>query len=86
MLDPWLKYELKEYANQELPREGIGCWHPVFPARVDDVWLMVSVAVKHLESVIAAIPTQPELIIFEQYYENDVFAGIRRLPPEIAHV
>jgi hypothetical protein len=46
---------------------------------------MVSVAVKHLESVIAAILTQPELIIFEQYYENDVFAGIRRLPHEITH-
>lgn len=35
-LNPWLHKELQEYEDQQLPREGVGCWNPVFPARVDD--------------------------------------------------
>jgi hypothetical protein len=31
--------------GEERPMEGIGCWHPVFPARADQVWLMASAAV-----------------------------------------
>jgi hypothetical protein len=30
---------------EELPMEGIGCWHPVFPARADEIWLMASAGV-----------------------------------------
>lgn len=77
-LDPWLKKELEEYADEELPREGIGCWHPVFPARADDVWMMAAVAVKLIESVVAACPNAPVLNVFEQHFEHGVFAGIRR--------
>jgi hypothetical protein len=32
-------------SGEELPMEGIGCWHPVFPARADEVWIMASAAV-----------------------------------------
>lgn len=85
-LDPWLQQELREYADQDLPREGIGCWHPVFPARVDDVWLMASVAVKHLETVLTAPSDHPDLVVFEQRHENGGFAGIRRLSSEITPV
>jgi hypothetical protein len=61
-----------------LPREGAGCWHPLFPARIDDLWLMAAAAVKVLESTVTEPPTEPLLAIFERFEEDGVFAGIRR--------
>ena len=37
-LAPYLQQELVDYGEQQFPREGVGCWHPIFPARSDDVW------------------------------------------------
>lgn len=61
-----------------LPREGIGCWHPVFPARADDVWLVASVAVKALERATAGVGAAR----FEVYEREDAdghFHGVRRV-------
>ena len=76
---PWLRVEAKEYQAVDLPREGIGCWHPVFPARVDDIWLFVATAMKEVErSVVQDLP-EPMLTVFEQTAdENGVFTGIQR--------
>ncbi|WP_341531832.1 ThiF family adenylyltransferase (plasmid) [Nostoc sp. UHCC 0302] len=79
MLNPWLHKELKEYKGQQLPREGIGCWHPVFPARIDDVWMMASIAVKHIESLSTSPPENPNLVVFEQIYQNGTFLGLHQL-------
>jgi hypothetical protein len=48
VIEPWLTREQSE-PKEPFPREGIGCWHPVFPARADDVWLMAATAVKCVE-------------------------------------
>ncbi|MBL0240398.1 MAG: hypothetical protein IPQ00_07480 [Chloracidobacterium sp.] len=37
-----------ENADVIPPREGVGCWHPVFPARADDIWMWGSIAIKVL--------------------------------------
>lgn len=85
MIDPWLRKDLEEHARRELPREGIGCWHPVFPARADDVWLMASAAVKHLERVVMSPPAAPQLVVFEQVLDEDgVFSGVRRILSEVS--
>ena len=68
---------MEENAGVRLPREGIGCWHPLFPARIDDVWLMAAAAIKRLEETLAAPPTEPVLVVFEQTIENGHFTGIR---------
>ena len=39
VLDPWLRFEMDGY-DEELPRDGLGCWHALMPARIDDVWMM----------------------------------------------
>jgi hypothetical protein len=76
---PWMKKERQEYKDVSLPWSGIGCWHPVFPARVDDVWMLASVAVKHLESVLKS-PPEESLVVFEQIYdENNSFCGVRQV-------
>lgn len=73
---PWLQDERGRYANEELPREGLGCWHPVFPARTDDVWLLATVAVKRIASTVAA-PSSDGLVVFEQCEDDSAFSGVR---------
>jgi len=38
----------------DLPAEAIGCWHPLFPARVDRVWGLAAVAVALIEECLTA--------------------------------
>jgi hypothetical protein len=57
----------------------VGCWHPVFPARADDVWLFAAAAVKCLESAVLSPPSEPQLVVFEQQItEKGEFIGIKR--------
>ncbi|MFX3637335.1 MAG: hypothetical protein ACE3L7_01670 [Candidatus Pristimantibacillus sp.] len=65
-----------------MPREGIGCWNPVFPARIDDVWLMSAVVVKGIEKYIEKPATRPTLLIYEQKYEDGIFSGIELVHQE----
>lgn len=76
-LTPWLYRELKEYEGLQLPREGIGCWHPVFPACSDDVWLMSAVAAKCIDTWAANPPHSPRVSVYEQGQKGSLFAGIR---------
>jgi hypothetical protein len=76
---PWIERETKEYVGCELPREGAGCWHPLFPARSDDLWLMASVAVKQIEELSVEDRCDPELHVFEQIYDGPRFQGIHRI-------
>lgn len=81
-LAPWLQREREESSGIELPREGIGCWHPVFPARADDIWTMAGIAAKYIESSIVIDAVEPTLTVFEQQFDNGLFTGIRRISPE----
>jgi hypothetical protein len=85
LVQPWLRQEVGEPGAGDLPREGVGCWHPVFPARADDVWLLASGAVKHLEGVLAQAAAGPDLAVFEQADDNGRFNGLRRVPAEASH-
>jgi hypothetical protein len=83
-LSPWLRKDRENVGDVELPREGVGCWHPVFPARADDVWMMASVAVKHLEEAFGAGTPVTGLTVFEQQFDGPAFAGVLRVPSEAA--
>ncbi len=72
-----------ENTGQRLTREGIGCWHPVFPARSDDVSMMTSVAMKFLEFTVANPPPQPILTVFKQQYEQGAFLGNHKVASEV---
>ena len=76
---PWLikDREDRRERNEPLPREGIGCWHPVFPASAVDVHLMVAIALKAaVES--ASIPA-PVLRVFEQVSREGVTVGVQQV-------
>ena len=61
---PWLALQRDEFAGEELPREGVGCWHPVFPARIDDIWMFAGIAVKQIETIIVSGRSGPELTVY----------------------
>lgn len=62
---------------QHTPREGIGCWHPVFPATYTDVHLMASCAATFLEEILAM--DQPGgFRVYEQWHDGGQWAGVRR--------
>lgn len=78
-MQPWLQREQEEAAPAELAREGVGCWHPVFPARVDDIWMLASAAVKWIEQCVVSEPATPTLTVFEQEHDGNAFFGLRRI-------
>ena len=49
---PYLKEDMTKFPEHDLPRDGIKCWSPTFPARYDDIMLASSTAVKVLENFI----------------------------------
>lgn len=75
--EPWQNQEVEEMSSAGFPREGIGCWHPVFPARADDIWLMASAAVKYIEYVSTGVAQLPDFTVFIQERRNGLFTGLK---------
>jgi len=78
-VDPWIRDDRKGKDLDNLPREGVGCWHPIFPARIDDVWMMAGVASKFLAEAVENPPAEPRFAVYERCADNEgAFAGLRR--------
>jgi hypothetical protein len=84
-LNEWLARDAEEHTNEPLPREGIGCWHPAFPARLDDIVVMVGAALKSIEWYIGAGDNRRLLIVYEQNWENGTFLGVHQVAFEEAN-
>jgi len=74
---PWLQKEQSENPNPEFPREGIGCWHPVFPARQDNISLLVSASLNRIESFICDGGASEFLVIERKVNKDGVFEGLK---------
>lgn len=77
-IGPWLKIERTENAHRDLPREGIGCWNPVFPARADDVWMLVSCAVSTIEDLERLDKSAPIFCVFERILSEGRSIGVKK--------
>ena len=76
---PWLELDEVDGESIEIPSEGIGCWHSVFPARADDIWLFATIAVKRLPTALLADPPIPILDVFEQHIsDTGDFLGVKK--------
>lgn len=82
LINPWIEIEREGYIESELPRDGIGCWNPIFPARIDDVWLMSSIVIKNIEKYIQTPSVQPILLVYEQKWEGNIFCGVELVSQE----
>lgn len=76
---PWLEKDRDELGEAEFPRADVGCWHPAFPARVDDIYLGACTAVKYIEENIGIEKGIWRLGVFEQMETDGSFGGIRRV-------
>lgn len=97
MLAPWAAVPVPEpddagdeqddgQSADELPWAGVGCWHPVFPARADDIALMASVGVKCLHGVVSRGKAEPALAVFEYQREAGAFSGVKQVELVVACV
>ena len=75
LISPYIQKERKLFDDYNLPRDGIGCWHPTFPGRSDDIWLAASTAVKVIENYIILRPEKTLSIVYEQKENNGIFEG-----------
>ena len=75
LIAPYLQSERVLYNDYDLPRNGIGCWHPTFPGRSDDVWLAASTATKAVENYIITESEKTISLVYEQRESNGFFEG-----------
>ena len=61
----------------ELPRDGTGCWHSTFPARIDDILAAATVSLKAIETYIVSKEQKEISLIFEQDNELGFLTGYK---------
>lgn len=48
-MQPWLTRDVEDHGGRRLPHEGPGCWHPLFPARPDEISMHAAAVMSELE-------------------------------------
>jgi molybdopterin/thiamine biosynthesis adenylyltransferase len=76
-VNPVLVQEQELTVDDPAPREGVGCWHPVFPARQDDVQLMASLTIKYIEEILISNQIKG-FAVFRQQTNEGKFLGVSR--------
>lgn len=77
-LRPYLQLDREDSVEADIPWEGTGCWHPVFPAQTEDISAWASVTVRF---IIQAVSTRaPAHFAAYELCQNPYFEGIRLLP------
>ncbi len=75
LISPYIQRERELFNDYNLPRNGIGCWHPTFPGRSDDVWLAAATSVKAIENYIVLNTKKTISFVYEQKEQNGIFEG-----------
>ncbi|MFC1763854.1 ThiF family adenylyltransferase [Planctomycetota bacterium] len=72
----WLSKDIEEYDGPELPRSGgIGCWHPAFPAKGDEIWLCASTTLRYFDEYTQTQGRYSKFVVFEQVCNDGNFGG-----------
>ncbi len=75
LITPYIQSDRDLFDDYNLPRNGIGCWHPTFPARSDDIWLAAATSVKAIENYIITKSAKTLSIVYEQRENDGIFEG-----------
>lgn len=75
LISSYIQSERDLFDNYNLPRNGIGCWHPTFPGRSDDVWIAASAATKAIENYIITKSKKTLSLVYEQRENDGFFEG-----------
>ena len=77
LLAPEIEADSLAHADVAMVKEGVGCWHPLFPGRVDDAWMMASAGLKELERFVLE-PRQHAVGVIYEWAGTDAFSGVSR--------
>ncbi|MCX6064976.1 MAG: ThiF family adenylyltransferase [Chloroflexi bacterium] len=77
MIDPILKDETFLWSERGDVLEGAGCWSPLFPARLDDIFIAAASCIKVLEEIVETSRSETKLTVFEQITDHG-FDGLKR--------
>jgi hypothetical protein len=72
----WLQKESETARGESEIIEGIGCWHPLFPARIDDIQMLVGAAFKVIEKHFLTGAGTQLSVVEKKYDDRGDFAGI----------
>lgn len=70
-----------EFPESEIPQEYVGCWHPVFPARMDQMMLLGSLSISEIERKLRTSPAEESSVsscVFEVEKDDLGVTGINR--------
>lgn len=85
-LKPFAEKDLVDFKDNPLPREGIGCWHPVFPAKANEVAIMASISINYIEEIIHNDVFMNNFRVYETIYNNGIFSGVNIIETERENV
>lgn len=74
---PYFQKDSVDCNLDTLPRDGIGCWHPLFPARADDMWFAACTTVKALESFVEHATERGVSLVYMAQNKDGHFAGLQ---------
>lgn len=77
-MEPLLREERREWAKDGELLEGAGCWSPLFPAQLDNIWLAAVSTAKAVKNGCESRPADRSLMVYE-VADDGGFTGIRRL-------
>jgi hypothetical protein len=78
---PFIKEDYNRYVEDDCPMQGIGCWHPVFPARADDFSIFSGIVLKYIEKCICDKSHQWGTTIYEQVDGEGFYCGVKKVYP-----
>ena len=84
-VEPYFQKDSNDYDLDALPRDGIGCWHSLFPARADDMWFAACTTVKVLESFVKHSARKCISLIYSVQNEDGLFAGLQLIEKRYGH-
>jgi molybdopterin/thiamine biosynthesis adenylyltransferase len=56
--------------------EGIGCWHPIFPSRIDDIQMLLGAMFKKIEEAYGSLEGTKMVIVEKTFDEHNNFKGL----------
>ena len=77
LLNPYEEQDLSENSSADMVREAPGCWHPVFPGRCDDVWVMAGMGTQELERLATEIDRRLKGTLYK-WLRNETSEGVTR--------
>ncbi|MPS63848.1 ThiF family adenylyltransferase [Chryseobacterium sp.] len=75
-IEKWLMIDSQKSSGDEEIIEGVGCWHPLFPARIDDIQMLTGAAIKFFEKQIIQGKQAKLTVISKIYDDHGNFTGL----------